>query len=141
MQRCKGAAGRDFLRRERIFTRGPKECFYGRLLPLHTYILDCCERLSAGPSEISARVTHFVPGALKAPCPPLPLVTSLVVKNYCIRVTQNINSFFKNKFSSNVCLGGFAGSEPSLSIACCAGPDPTTRSRNSSAMAEFYPNV
>ena len=41
------------------------------------------------------------------------------------------------KFSSNVCLGGFAGSEPSLSIACCAGPDPTTRSRNSRAMAEF----
>ena len=34
-----------------------------------------------------------------------------------------------------------AGSEPSLSIACCAGPDPTTRSRNSSAIAEFYPNV
>ena len=33
------------------------------------------------------------------------------------------------------------GSEPSLSIACCAGLDPTTRSRNSSAMAEFYPNV
>ena len=49
--------------------------------------------------------------------------------------------FFIYKFSSNVCLGGFAGSEPSLSIACCAGPDPTTRSRNSSAMAEFYPNV
>ena len=49
--------------------------------------------------------------------------------------------FFFNKFSSNVCLGGFTGSEPSLSIACCAGPDPTTRSRNSSAMAEFYPNV
>ena len=46
------------------------------------------------------------------------------------------------QFSSNV-LGGFAGSEPSLSIACswCAGPDPTTRSRNSSAMAEFYPKV
>ena len=44
-------------------------------------------------------------------------------------------------FSSNVCLGGFAGSEPSLSIACCAGPDSTTRSRNSSALAEFYPNV
>ena len=38
------------------------------------------------------------------------------------------------KNSSNVCWGGFAGSEPSLSIACCAGPDPTTRSRNSSAM-------
>ena len=38
------------------------------------------------------------------------------------------------QFSSNVCLGGFAGSEPSLSIACCAGPDPTTRSRTSSAM-------
>ena len=48
---------------------------------------------------------------------------------------------FFYKFSSNVCLGGFAGSEPSLNIACCAGPDPTTRSRNSSAMAEFYPNV
>ena len=30
---------------------------------------------------------------------------------------------------------------PALSIACCAGPDPTTRSRNSSAMAEFYPKV
>ena len=44
-------------------------------------------------------------------------------------------------FSSNECLGGFAGSELSLSIACCAGPDPTTQSRNSSAMAEFYPNV
>ena len=42
---------------------------------------------------------------------------------------------FLNKFSSNVCLGGFAGPEPLLSIACCAGPDPTTRSRNSSAMA------
>ena len=49
--------------------------------------------------------------------------------------------FKKNKFSLNECLGGFAGSEPSLSIACCDGPDPTTRSRNSSAMAEFYPNV
>ena len=47
---------------------------------------------------------------------------------------------FLYKFSSNVCLGGFAGSEPSLSIAC-AGPDLTTRSRNSSAMAQFYPNV
>ena len=47
---------------------------------------------------------------------------------------------FLNKFSSNVCLGGFAGSEPSLSIAC-AGPDPTTRSRNYSAMAEYYSNV
>ena len=34
--------------------------------------------------------------------------------------------FFFYKFSLNVCLGGFAGSEPSLSIACCAGPDPTT---------------
>ena len=54
---------------------------------------------------------------------------------------REIGPFFKNKFSSNVCLGGFAGSEPSLSIACCAGPDPTTRSRNSSAMAEFYSNV
>ena len=53
---------------------------------------------------------------------------------------DRIPAFFY-KFSSNVCLGGFVGSEPSLSIACCAGPDPTTRSRNSSAMAEFYPNV
>ena len=57
----------------------------------------------------------------------------------CIVHTNIFNFFYK--FSSNVCLGGFAGSEPSLSIACCAGPDPTTRSRNSSAMAEFYPNV
>ena len=29
-----------------------------------------------------------------------------------------IQSFFCVKFSSNVCLGGFAGSEPSLCIAC-----------------------
>ena len=29
----------------------------------------------------------------------------------------------------------FTGSEPSLSIVCCAGPEPITRSRNSSAMA------
>ena len=50
-------------------------------------------------------------------------------------------AFLFYKFSSNGCLGGFVGSEPSLSIACCADPDPTTRSRNSSAMAEFYPNV
>ena len=42
---------------------------------------------------------------------------------YRLRMT-----IFLNKFSSNVCLGGFAGSEPSLSMACCAGPDPTTRS-------------
>ena len=41
------------------------------------------------------------------------------------------------KFSLNVCLDGFTGTEPSLSIAYCAGSDPTTRSRNSSAMAEF----
>ena len=51
------------------------------------------------------------------------------------------SDLFIYKFSSNVCLGRFAGSEPSLSIACCAGPDPTTRSRNSSVMAEFYPIV
>ena len=37
-------------------------------------------------------------------------------------------------------MGGFAGSGPALSIACCADPDPTTRSRNSSSMAEFCPN-
>ena len=36
---------------------------------------------------------------------------------------------FSYKISSNVWLGGFAVSEPSLSIACCAGPDLTTRSR------------
>ena len=57
------------------------------------------------------------------------------------RDVKSPQDVFFYKFSSNVCLGGFAGSEPSLSIACCAGPDPTTRSRNSSAMAEFYPNV
>ena len=39
---------------------------------------------------------------------------------------------FFHIFSWNVCLGGFAGSEHSLSIACCAGRDPTAR--NSSAM-------
>ena len=49
-------------------------------------------------------------------------------------------TFLFYEFNWNVCFGGFAGSEPSLSIAC-AGPDPTIRSRNSSAMAEFYPNV
>ena len=59
----------------------------------------------------------------------------------CYRRFLGRATFFLNKFNSNVCLGGFAGSEPSLSIACCAGPDPTTRSRNFSAMAEFYPNV
>ena len=30
------------------------------------------------------------------------------------------------KISLNVCLGGFTGSEPSISIACCTSPDPTT---------------
>ena len=37
-------------------------------------------------------------------------------------------------------MGGFAGSGPAISIACCADPDSTTRSRNSSSMAEFCPN-
>ena len=50
-----------------------------------------------------------------------------------IRVTSPKSVYLK--FCSNVCLDGFTGSEPSLSIACCAGPDPITRSRNSSAMA------
>ena len=48
---------------------------------------------------------------------------------------------FFNTFSSNVCLGGFAGSRAFTKHNFCAGPDPTTRSRNSRAMAEFYPNV
>ena len=71
----------------------------------------------------------------------------LFIPIFCIPSRRQVNKncwplkTFFYKFSSNVCLGGFAGSEPSLSIACCAGPDPTTRSRNSSAMAEFYPNV
>ena len=65
----------------------------------------------------------------------------LIILVDVVDVLVNVCTYFFYKFSSNVCLGGFAGSEPSLSIACCAGPDPTTRSRNSSAMAEFYPNV
>ena len=64
----------------------------------------------------------------------------MVVVGTTIIVLVTMSRFFY-KFSPNVCLGGFAGLEPSLSIACCAGPDPTTRSRNSNAMAEFYPNV
>ena len=56
-------------------------------------------------------------------------------------VAAGVVTFFKINLVRMFCLGGFAGPEPSLSIACCAGPDPTTRSRNSSAMAEFYPNV
>ena len=27
-------------------------------------------------------------------------------------------------------MGGFEASDPAISIACCADPDPTTRSRN-----------
>ena len=62
-------------------------------------------------------------------------------KSWWGKMTHWLDVLFFYNLVRMFCLGGFAGSEPSLSIACCAGPDPTTRSRNSSAMAEFYPNV